>query len=50
MIPRLHPGIEPGKLADMTVLSDDILTVPDDRIKDIVATRTVVGGCTVFER
>ncbi len=42
--------IEPGKYADMTVISDDILTVPDEAIKDIVAIRTIVEGKTVFER
>jgi predicted amidohydrolase YtcJ len=42
--------IEPGKYADMTVISDNILTVPDEAIKDIVAIRTIVEGKTVFER
>jgi len=42
--------IEPGKYADMTVISDDILGVPDEAIKDIVAIRTIVEGRTVFER
>ena len=42
--------IEPGKYADMTVISDDILSVPDEAIKDIVAIRTIVEGKTVFER
>jgi predicted amidohydrolase YtcJ len=43
-------SIEPGKLADMVVLSADILSVPDEALKDIVADRTIVGGNTVFER
>jgi len=43
-------SIEPGKLADMVVLSADILSVPDEALKDIVANRTIVGGNTVFER
>jgi predicted amidohydrolase YtcJ len=43
-------SIEPGKYADMVVLSDDIMTVPDEAIKDIVAVRTIVEGRTVFER
>lgn len=42
-------SIEPGKLADMVVLSDDLLSVPDDAIKNIRAIRTIVGGRTVFE-
>jgi hypothetical protein len=43
-------SIEPGKLADLVVLSADILTVPDDAIKDIQAVRTMVGGKTVFQK
>jgi predicted amidohydrolase YtcJ len=43
-------SIETGKLADLVVLSADILTVPDDAIKDIQAVRTIVGGSTVFLR
>lgn len=42
-------SIEPGKRADMVVLSDDILTVPDEQLRDIVALRTIVDGRTVYE-
>lgn len=45
----LTGSIEPGKLADMVVLSDDILTVGDEALKKITAKRTVVGGKTVFQ-
>ena len=41
-------SIETGKLADLVVLSDDILTVPESAIKDIRVMRTIVGGKTVF--
>jgi predicted amidohydrolase YtcJ len=41
--------IEPGKLADMAVLSDDILTCPADRIKNIKSEMTLVGGKIVHD-
>lgn len=47
---RTTGSIEPGKYADMVVISDDILSVPDEAIKDIVAIRTIVEGRTVFVR
>ncbi len=36
--------IEPGKLADLTVLSADPRTIEPQRIKDIDVTMTIVGG------
>src|SRR3954447_562386 len=42
--------LEPGKLADLVVLSADYLTVPEDQIKDIKAETTIVGGKVVFQR
>jgi predicted amidohydrolase YtcJ len=37
-------SLAPGKLADLAVLSDDFLTVPDDRLRDIQSVLTMVGG------
>jgi predicted amidohydrolase YtcJ len=37
-------SIEPGKLADIAVLSQDILSVPADAIRDTKVHLTVVGG------
>jgi predicted amidohydrolase YtcJ len=42
--------IEPGRLADLILLSDDLLTVPDEQIKDITVLLTMVGGNVVYER
>ena len=42
--------IEPGKLADLVVLSADYTAVPEAQIKDIKADMTLVGGKVVFER
>jgi predicted amidohydrolase YtcJ len=42
--------IEPGKLADMVVLSDDLLTIDPERILDVEVETTILGGAVVFER
>jgi hypothetical protein len=39
----------PGTLADLAVLSDDIFTVPSDRIAGITSVLTVVGGAIVYD-
>lgn len=43
-------SLEPGKLADLVVLSDDILTCAPERIRDMDVMMTMVGGEIVFER
>ncbi len=43
-------SIEVGKLADMAVLSDDILTIPEEAIKDLTVEMTVLGGKTVYQK
>ena len=41
-------SIEPGKFADMTVLSDDIFTMKKEGLKDVKVLKTIVGGNVVF--
>ena len=41
--------IEPGKLADLVVLSDDYFTVPDEKLKKIRSVLTVVGGTIMHD-
>ena len=44
-----HRGsIEPGKLADFAVLTDDFLTVPVEKMPGIKALATYVGGREVY--
>lgn len=43
-------SLAPGKLADIVVLSKDLLTVPDDEILSTQVVRTIVGGKTVYDR
>jgi predicted amidohydrolase YtcJ len=47
---RLKGSIEPGKLADLAVLSRDILSTPAEEIRDITVDMTVVDGKVVHER
>jgi predicted amidohydrolase YtcJ len=43
-------SIEVGKLADLTMLSADPLTVPDTHLRSITSEITVVGGRITYER
>ena len=43
-------SIEPGKLADLVIISHDILTCPEESMKDIQAVMTIVDGKIVYER
>jgi predicted amidohydrolase YtcJ len=46
-----HLGsIENGKIADLVVLDRDILTVPEDEIKDVQVLTTIVEGKIVYKR
>ncbi len=42
--------LEPGMLADMVVLSEDLLTIDPDRIMDVEIDMTIVDGEVLYER
>ncbi len=42
-------SIEPGKFADLAVLTDDYLTVQEDKIRDLHSVLTIVNGKVVYE-
>jgi predicted amidohydrolase YtcJ len=42
--------LEPGKLADIIVLSDDLLTIDPEKILDVQVLMTIVDGRVVYER
>jgi len=42
-------SISSGKLADMVLLSDDVLTIDPVKIRDVKVLKTIVGGKVVFE-
>jgi predicted amidohydrolase YtcJ len=47
---RYRGSIEVGKLADLVLLSDDILTCPAVQIRDATVLMTILGGQVVYER
>jgi len=47
---NLKGSLEPGKLADVTVLSRDIMTIPEEEIPATDVVYTIVGGKVMFDR
>jgi predicted amidohydrolase YtcJ len=47
---NLKGSIEPGKLADFTVLSKDIMTIPEDNILETEVVMTIVNGKVQFNK
>ncbi|MEN3371363.1 MAG: Amidohydrolase family [Verrucomicrobiota bacterium] len=46
---KRQSSIEIGKLADLTVLSKDIMKIPVPEILTTICVMTVIGGEVVFE-
>jgi predicted amidohydrolase YtcJ len=46
---NIKGSLEPGKLADMVVIDRDILTCPEDDIKDTKVLTTYLGGKVVYQ-
>ncbi len=42
-------SITPGKLADLVVVSDDIFTIPPEKIRDVHVLKTILGGKVIFD-
>jgi predicted amidohydrolase YtcJ len=47
---KVKGSLEPGKLADITVLSRDIMTIPEDEILSTDIVYTIIGGKVAFDR
>ncbi len=45
---KVWSSLEPGKWADFTILDRDILTCPEDAIRETRPTQTFLGGEAVF--
>ncbi len=43
-------SLTPGKLADITILSKDIMTIPEDEIPSAEVLYTIVGGKVLYEQ
>lgn len=46
---KIKGSITPGKLADITVLSQDIMTIPEDEIPSARVVYTIVGGKVLYD-
>jgi predicted amidohydrolase YtcJ len=47
---EIKGSLKPGKLADITVLSKDIMTVPEDEIRSAQIAYTIVGGKVLYPK
>lgn len=47
---EIKGSLTPGKLADITVLTKDIMTIPEEEIRSAVVIYTIVGGKVMYQR
>ena len=47
---KIKGSIEVGKLADFTVFSQDLMTVPEDQLLSTQISMTIVGGKVLYEK
>ena len=47
---NIKGSIEPGKLADLVVLNEDILTISPEKIKDVFVEMTIFNGEIIYTR
>lgn len=47
---KIKGSLEPGKLADLVILDQDITTIAPGKIRDVKIIKTIVGGNPVYER
>jgi len=47
---KVKGSIEPGKLADFTIFSQDIMSVPEKELLKTEVVMTIVGGKVEFEK
>jgi predicted amidohydrolase YtcJ len=46
---KIKGSLEPGKLADLVILDQDITIIPPEKIRDVKVIKTIVGGTPVYE-
>ncbi|MBN1682361.1 amidohydrolase [Candidatus Bathyarchaeota archaeon] len=46
----LKGSVEPGKLADITIVEKDMTTIPSDEIKDVKVYMTIIGGNILYHK
>ena len=47
---NLKGSLAPGKLADFTIFSKDLMTIPDNQILSTEVAMTIVGGKVLYEK